>query len=176
MNTAGIDHLPPIKRPVTKLSTTQQFRLLDWMRQHEHDVKAQVDTKLAKIAAAELDFEITVTNFTHVREAAGITKLEPPKPKTPEEVVAEMRAELYTLQALIAGVCTILDVNLSAGQIIKPHDHLPGMDAFNAHIEGDPAATPAPSASPQQLPANPGRMHTEMPSSAPALPGLDQQP
>lgn len=178
MNPA-VDPLPALRKPVTKLSTTQQFRLLDWMRLNESAVKAQADTKLARIAAAELDFEITPTNFTHAREAAGITKLEPPKPKTLEEQFAELRRLVEDNQLLLTGVCTILDVNLTAGQIIRPHDHLPGMDTFNAHVEAAGATStgdiPVPSAFQQPIPEHPGRMTTEMPSPDPALPGLDQQ-
>lgn len=86
MNT---DPTPP-RKPTVKLTTRQQFQLLDWLRNHEPEVKEKTDTQLAKLAGAELNFDITISNFTHAREAAGITKNTPPAPPTLEERVSQL--------------------------------------------------------------------------------------
>jgi hypothetical protein len=135
----------PVKKPLVpraakktsiKLTTPQSFKLLDWMRQREQECRDQPDAQLAKRASADLDFEITVTNFTHARTSAAIAKTEPPKPKTQDELMAELRHELTTCQHLLTGVLSVLEVNLGTGALTRPGGREPGMDLLTAALMG----------------------------------------
>jgi hypothetical protein len=82
------------RKAPTKLDTASLFKLLDWMRQHEAEVKDQPDTQLARRASADLGAEITLANFSHARKSARIEKTEPPKPPTVEERLARLEQTL----------------------------------------------------------------------------------
>jgi hypothetical protein len=82
------------RKAPTKLDTASLFKLLDWMRQHEAEVKDQPDTQLARRASADLGAEITLANFSHARKSARIEKTEPPKPPTVEERLARIEQTL----------------------------------------------------------------------------------
>lgn len=90
---------PRTKASTVKLSTRQQFQLLDWLRDHEPEVKEKPDTQLFRIASAELGFDLTISNFTHAREAARITKNTPPAPPTVEERLARLEKTVGTFIA-----------------------------------------------------------------------------
>jgi len=92
MNSDTTPDLPaaPAKEKHNKLDLRSQFKLLDWVRNHEDLARTESDPKLAAMASAELDLKITPSNVMSTREALNIEKLKPAAPPTLEERVKHL--------------------------------------------------------------------------------------
>jgi len=98
MNTDTTPELPaaPAKEKHNKLDLRSQFKLLDWVRNHEDLARTESDPKLAAMASAELDLKITSSNVMSTREALNIEKLKPAAPPTVEERLKRLETTVGT--------------------------------------------------------------------------------
>jgi hypothetical protein len=100
----------PSPSPRTKnvLKTLEIVALHNWVTDHAADCRITPDSQLAQIAAIELQFPITLANFSGMREEIGITKAKKATPPPLEERVTlleqqttGMTANYESLTALI---------------------------------------------------------------------------
>lgn len=133
----------PAKEKHNKLDLRSQFKLLDWVRNHEDLARTESDPKLAAMASAELDLKITPSNVMSTREALNIEKTKPTAPATVEERLKRLEMTVGTL-------------------ITWSQQHL-GESGAIALLKL--LSDPSPSVSPSPLPP--------LPASSESLPGLE---
>lgn len=85
---------PTTPRTKNVLKTLEIVALHTWITAHAADCRVQPDSKLAQIAAAELEFPITTANFSGMREEIGIQKAKKATPPTLEERVASLEEQV----------------------------------------------------------------------------------
>lgn len=127
----------PPKKAVNKLTMPQTVRLLDWLRSHEADARIQPDTKLAARASVDLEFGVTHSNLTSAREAAGLHKIEQPKPLTLEERVAHLEKQSAAQMEILARISQALDL-----KNILPVNPVPG--AVESYLIDEPTTPDTP--------------------------------
>ena len=118
-------HATPAKEKHNKLDLRSQFKLLDWVRNHEDLARKESDPKLATMASAELELKITPSNIMSTREALDIEKAKPAAPITLEERLSKAEEALQFHLALLGKYGAIIQGNMNSGTLT---DFMPGLN------------------------------------------------